>query len=135
LGGNVLANIRRRTLLHAACAAVVSSCIADSGSASASSREQSLLIALRDLETLLRWPEKTKTLAARYRANTAEPNHLLSQLRASGSAFTSSVVAEQFSRIRAGDFKHGRIVILDGWVLARAEAELCELLYDREAQR
>ena len=126
-------DIRRRTLLQAASAVVLSSCIAGSGSARESGREQSLLIALRDLERLLRWPRKTKSLAARYRANAAEPNHLLSQLRASERSLTATSVAQHFSRIRAADFKHGRIVILDGWVLARAEAELCELLYGEEA--
>lgn len=83
------------------------------------------------MEKLLQWPEKTQRLAGRYRANATEPNHLLHQLRASHGALTIAAVAERFSRIRTADFKHGRVVILDGWVLARAEAELCELLYGK----
>src|SRR5688572_10067200 len=103
-GRQCLANtIRRRSLLRATCALVLMPCMA---SAADLTTEQSLSNALRDLEALLRWPQKTKELVARYRTHATEPNRLLTQLRASSSKPTSALVVEHFLRMRANDFEH-----------------------------
>jgi hypothetical protein len=52
----------------------------------------------------------------------------LVKLRKLPRAATPRHVAESFAQLRDGDFRMNRIVIIDGWVLARSEAELCELL-------
>jgi hypothetical protein len=91
----------------------------------------SLETAIRSLGELSRLPRGARQLARRFRsmrAHASEPNYLLVELRRSPNAPTSKHVAEVFAQLRSRDFRLNRVVIIDGWVLARAEAELCELL-------
>ena len=40
----------------------------------------------------------------------------------------SLIIPEHLTRQQRDDFTHGRTVVIDGWVLARCEADLCAAL-------
>ena len=87
--------------------------------------------ALRSLGAAARLPRQIQRLGQRcreLRAASGEPNHLLAQLNGMPRDLTAQQIAESLLRQRASDFRANHIVIVDGWVFARAEAELCELL-------
>jgi hypothetical protein len=91
----------------------------------------SLEAALRSLGAASCLPRELRKFAQCFRARrtrAGEPNHLLVELRKSPQALTEQQVAECFAQRRTSDFSLNHIVIADGWVLSRAEAELCELL-------
>jgi hypothetical protein len=86
---------------------------------------------LRRLRGSSRLPRGARLVARKYRAlpgHAHQPNQLLASLRASASANTPQGIAELFARQRADDFANHQVVLIDGWMFARAEAELCELI-------
>jgi hypothetical protein len=121
----------RRIFLNTVCGAVLAPQLGSTHASEQPIGAHSLESSLRSLGESLRLPRRATQLAGRFRAMQAharQPNHLLAQLRKSPQAPSPRQVAESFAQLRAQDFRMNHIVIIDGWVLARTEVELCELL-------
>lgn len=107
------AKLRRRTML--AFAAVVPACAV----AKASVRADPLAHALRRIfgrgASIREFGRKFRT----HDANAA--TRLLARL----DGVQEVAVRTQIDALRKEDFSAGRVVVIDGWVLARAEAEAC----------
>jgi len=126
----VRTDFKRRFLLQGLGGALMAPLLAGARQARAESPD-ALPDALRLLGDCGPLPRGARRLAHRFRAlpaHAGQPNHLLARLRASPRPDSSRAVAEIFARQRREDFRAHRVLIIDGWVLSRAEAELCELL-------
>lgn len=129
-GAPVRSGFNRRSLVNALCGIVLTPHLV-CAQARADAGASSLSAALRTLGESLRLPHSTKLLGQRFRtlrAHRHEANLLLAELERTPHASTAQSVAQRYAELRSNDFRANRIVIIDGWVLARAEAELCELL-------
>jgi hypothetical protein len=85
----------------------------------------------RVLADMFRSPQKARALGKTYLASSpegADPDTLRARFAAAGSPVTPASFRLYFSNLRRQDFASNRIVVIDGWVLARSEAELCALL-------
>lgn len=121
----------RRRLLYTLCGVILAPRLAGATARKLGADAATLEDALRSLGAASRLPREIRRLGERFgvnRARAGEPNHLLEELRASPRTLTAAEVARCFVRRRADDFAHDHLVVANGWVLARAEAELCELL-------
>jgi hypothetical protein len=90
---------------------------------------------VRSIREQLRVPQQTQELAQRFRATSvhrAGPNTLLAALRTAPAPLTTQSVVELIRERRAKDFRANQVVVLDGWLFSRTEAELCELLSMRD---
>jgi len=80
------------------------------------------------LRDLFRDPEMVAALGSRCAADLPADHDALATL--AGVAGTDGIRSrlEGFSEQRRADFRDGRIVTVDGWVMARSEAALCALI-------
>ena len=87
-----------------------------------------------ELATLFSTPQHAVEIGMRYlqlNPDKADRHTLLNDLfgRTSTSRKSPSSLADLVSGLQERDFRDGVVVVLDGWVLARAEVSLCALLY------
>lgn len=89
--------------------------------------------ARRRLSSLFASPESAALLGAHYLRTPGERKGRDQLLADAGIDCTASVpegpaLRAAFARARRTDFKAGRVVLVDGWVLARCEVACCALL-------
>ena len=87
-----------------------------------------------ELARLFSTPQHAIDIGRRYlqlNPEKADRRALLNDLfgRSSISSKSRSSLADLVSGWQERDFRDGVVVVLDGWILARAEASLCALLY------
>ena len=85
----------------------------------------------RELAALFRSPEPARALGRRILAlhpEAGDARRLRARLGAAAAAGDAGALRERFAELRSRDFARARIVRVDGWVLARCEAEVCALL-------
>jgi hypothetical protein len=84
---------------------------------------------LHDIAALFRHPESARRIGERLLARDAAPLDQAASLRvkltaADGRAARRSALRQQ----AAQDYARGNVVLVDGWVLSRTEAQLCALV-------
>lgn len=87
-----------------------------------------------ELARLFSTPQHAIDIGRRYlelNPDKADRRALLNDLfgRSATSSTSRSSLTDLVSRWLERDFRDGVVVVLDGWILARAEASLCALLY------
>jgi hypothetical protein len=83
------------------------------------------------LSELFRSPRKARALGERYLAlhpEAAGRAALAARLGLDAAPISRASLRERLASLRERDFAQRRIVAIDGWILARSEAEICALL-------
>ena len=107
--------MNRRTLLQLAAALAGGTVLPASGN------DAPLRDAFRD-------PELLAALGSRCAAELPAGHNALVTLAGLGTEADTATRLHRFAAQRRADFRDGRIVTVDGWVMARSEAALCALL-------
>lgn len=108
-----------------ACSSGLAAALFDAGAADAGRSPD------RRLGELFRSPRKARALGARYLAlhpEAADRVALASRLGLDGAPIRLAELRARLASLRERDFAQHRIVSIDGWILARSEAEICALL-------
>lgn len=80
------------------------------------------------LRNVFRDPELLAALGSRCATDLPAGRTALIALAGLGNAADNQTRLQRFAAQRRADFRDGRIVTVDGWVMARSEAALCALI-------
>jgi hypothetical protein len=84
---------------------------------------------LHDIAALFRHPESARRIGERLLARDAAPLDQAASLRVKLTAVDGRAARRSALRQQAAqDYARGNVVLVDGWVLSRTEAQLCALV-------